>query len=159
MSLSDKIIVQLYFPHFNSPSSSRFESLFLFLGKNNRNKSNYKNNNKSYYIFPERVIRGEDKRTSILIKNIPKTIKKREIRSLIENFANINYLRIKQDKKFKNFNVAYLNVINYKSIVPIYMGLRKYTFNYDNKKIVTELFYSKYQGKEELKKLLKFICI
>jgi hypothetical protein len=154
MSLSDKIIVQLYFPHFNSPSSSRFESLFLFLGKNNRNKSNYKNNNKSYYIFPERVIRGEDKRTSILIKNIPKTIKKREIRSLIENFANINYLRIKQDKKSKNFNVAYLNVINYKSIVPIYMGLRKYTFNYDNKKIVTELFYSKYQGKEELKKLL-----
>jgi hypothetical protein len=154
MSLSDKIIVQLYFPHFNSPSSSRFESLFLFLGKNNRNKSNYKNNNKSYYIFPERIIRGEDKRTSILIKNIPKTIKKREIRSLIENFANINYLRIKQDKKFKNFNVAYLNVINYKSIVPIYMGLRKYTFNYDNKKIVTELFYSKYQGKEELKKLL-----
>jgi hypothetical protein len=154
MSLSDKIIVQLYFPHFNSPSSSRFESLFLFLGKNNRNKSNYKNNNKSYYIFPERIIRGEDKRTSILIKNIPKTIKKREIRSLIENFANINYLRIKQDKKSKNFNVAYLNVINYKSIVPIYMGLRKYTFNYDNKKIVTELFYSKYQGKEELKKLL-----
>ena len=154
MSLSDKIIVQLYFPHFNSPSSSRFESLFLFLGKNNRNKSNYKNNNKSYYIFPERVIRGEDKRTSILIKNIPKTIKKREIRSLVENYANINYLRIKQDKKFKNFNVAYLNVINYKSIVPIYMGLRKYTFNYDNKKIVTELFYSKYQGKEELKKLL-----
>jgi hypothetical protein len=154
MSLSDKILVQLYFPHFNSPSSSRFESLFLFLGKNNRNKSNYKNNNKSYYIFPERIIRGEDKRTSILIKNIPKTIKKREIRSLIENFANINYLRIKQDKKSKNFNVAYLNVINYKSIVPIYMGLRKYTFNYDNKKIVTELFYSKYQGKEELKKLL-----
>ena len=126
MSLSDKIIVQLYFPHFNSPSSSRFESLFLFLGKNNRNKSNNKNNNKSYYIFPERVIRGEDKRTSILIKNIPKTIKKREIRSLIENFANINYLRIKQDKKSKTFNVAYLNVINYKSIVPIYMGLRKY---------------------------------
>ena len=154
MSLSDKIIVQLYFPHFNSPSSSRFESLFLFLGKNNRNKSNYKNNNKSYYIFPERVIRGEDKRTSILIKNIPKTIKKREVRSLIENFANINYLRIKQDKKSKDFIVAYLNVINYKSVVPIYMGLRKYTFNYDNKKIVTELFYSKYQGKEELKKLL-----
>ena len=154
MSLSDKIIVQLYFPHFNSPSSSRFESLFLFLGKNNRNKNKNKNNNISYYIFPERVIRGEDKRTSILIKNIPKTIKKREIRSLIENFANINYLRIKQDKKSKDFIIAYLNVINYKSIVPIYMGLRKYTFNYDNKKIVTELFYSKYQGKEELKKLL-----
>ena len=156
MSLSDKIIVQLYFPHFNSPSSSRFEALFLFLDKNNgnKNKKNNINNKISYYIFPERVIRGEDRRTSILIKNIPKTIKKREIRSLVENFANINYLRIKQDKKSKDFIVAYLNVINYKSVVSIFMGLRKYTFNYDNKKIVMELFYSKYQGKEELKKLL-----
>ena len=156
MSLSDKILVQLYFPHFNSPSSSRFEALFLFLDKNNRNKNKNKNknNNISYYIFPERIIRGEDKRTSILIKNIPKTIKKREIRSLVENFANINYLGIKQDKKSKDFNIAYLNVINYKSVVPIYMGLRKHTFDYHNTKIVTELFYSKYQGKEELKKLL-----
>jgi len=151
MSLSDIILVQLYFPHFHSPSSSRFEDLFLVLDKSEGNK----NNNLSYLIFPERVIRGEDKRTSILMKNIPKTIKKKEIRSLVENFANINYLGLKQDKKSKDFNVAYLNVINYKSIVPIYMGLRKHTFLYNDKKIVTELFYSKYQGKEQLKKSLK----
>ena len=151
MSLSDIILVQLYFPHFHSPSSSRFEDLFLILDKSEGNK----NNNLSYLIFPERIIRGEDKRTSILMKNIPKTIKKKEIRSLVENFANINYLGLKQDKKSKDFNVAYLNVINYKSIVPIYMGLRKHTFLYNDKKIVTELFYSKYQGKEQLKKSLK----
>ena len=151
MSLSDIILVQLYFPHFHSPSSSRFEDLFLILDKSEGNK----NNNLSYLIFPERIIRGEDKRTSILMKNIPKTIKKKEIRSLVENFANINYLGLKQDKKSKDFNVAYLNVINYKSIVPIYMGLRKHTFLYNDKKIVTELFYSKYQGKEHLKKSLK----
>lgn len=151
MSLSDIILVQLYFPHFHSPSSSRFEDLFLILDKSEGNK----NNNLSYLIFPERIIRGEDKRTSILMKNIPKTIKKQEIRSLVENFANINYLGLKQDKKSKDFNVAYLNVINYKSIVPIYMGLRKHTFLYNDKKIVTELFYSKYQGKEQLKKSLK----
>jgi len=151
MSLSDIILVQLYFPHFHSPSSSRFEDLFLILDKSDGNK----NNNLSYLIFPERIIRGEDKRTSILMKNIPKTIKKKEIRSLVENFANINYLGLKQDKKSKDFNVAYLNVINYKSIVPIYMGLRKHTFLYNDKKIVTELFYSKYQGKEQLKKSLK----
>ena len=64
MSIIDKILLQLYFPKFESPSSSRFESLFLFLKKNDGNKKN----NISYKIFPERVIRGEDKRTSILIK-------------------------------------------------------------------------------------------
>ena len=151
MSIIDKILLQLYFPKFESPSSSRFESLFVFLRKNDGNKIN----NVSYKIFPERVIRGEDKRTSILIKNIPKNMKKREIRNMIENYANINFLGLTQDKKSKNLIVAYLNVINYKSIVPIYMGLRKHEFNYNNKVIVIELYYSKYQGKEELKKVLK----
>ena len=151
MSLRDKILIQLYFPNFNSPSSSRFESLFVFLNKRDGNKKN----NVSYIIFPERIIRGEDKRTSILIKNIPKVVKKKEIRSLVENYANINFLGITQDKNLKSFAVAYLNVINYKSVVPIFMGLRKHIFKYNNKEVVTELFYSKHQGKEELKKMFK----
>ena len=151
MSLSDKILVKLYFPHFNSPTSSRFESLFIYLKKSDGNKKN----DASYIIFPERIIRGEDKRTSILIKNIPKNIKKKEIRGIIEKFANINFLGITQDKKLKSFIVAYLNVINYKSIVPIFMGLRNYTFNYNNQIFVTELFYSKFQGREQLRKIFK----
>lgn len=151
MSIRDKILVQLYFPHFNSPSSSRFESLFLILNKSDENKKN----NISYIIFPERIIRGEDKRTSILIKNIPKNVKKKEIRGLIENYANINFLGLTQDKKSKSYIVAYFNVINYKSVVPIFMGLRKQTFNYFNKIVLIELYYSSIQGKEELKKVFK----
>ena len=151
MNLKDKILVQLYFPHFNSPTSSRFESLFVYLKKSNGNKKQ----NVSYIIFPERIIGGEDKRTSILIKNIPKNIKKKEIRDIVEKFANINFLGITQDKKYKSFIIAYLNVINYKSIVPIFMGLRNYTFNYNNKIIIMELFYSRFQGKEELRKVFK----
>ena len=151
MNIRDKILIELYFPEFNSPSSSRFESLFIILNKSNENK----NKNVSYKIFPERIIRGEDKRTSILIKNIPKNIKKKEIRGMVEQFANINFLGITQDKKIKNFIIAYLNVINYKSVVPIFMGLRKHIFNYNNKEIITELYYSKIQGKEELKKVFK----
>jgi len=151
MNNTDEILIQLYFPNFNSPSSSRFESLFLILEKIEGKKKK----NISYIIFPERIISSEDKRTSILIKNIPKNIKKKEIRNMIEKFANINFLGLTQDKKTKSFIIAYLNVINYKSIVPIFMGLRKHIFNYNNKDIITELYYSKYQGKEELKSFFK----
>ena len=44
-------------------------------------------------------------------------------------------------------------MINYKSIVPIYMGLRKVNFNY--KGIITniQIIYSEAQGKAELKKI------
>ena len=151
MNIRDQIIIQLNFPHFNSPISSRFESLFLLLNKTGGNKKK----NVSYKIFPERIISGEDKRTSIIIKNIPKSIDKKEIRDMVEQFGNINFLRITQDKTTKNFIIAYLNVINYKSVVPIFMGLRKHAFNYNNKVVLNELYYSKYQGKEELKRYLK----
>ena len=151
MSIKDKIIVQLYFPNFISPPSSRFESLFNDLIESNENKKN----DLSYLIYPERIIRGEDKRTSILIKNIPKNIKKNDIRNLIEKYANINFLGITHDRKSKSLIVAYLNVINYKSVVPIFMGLRKNTFNYNNEEILTQIYYSKFQGKEELKKVFK----
>ena len=101
-------------------------------------------------------MQGEDKRTSLIIKNIPKNIKKKEIRSLIEKYGNINFLAVSKDKNIENCIVAYLNVINYKSIVPIFMGLRKLSFSYLGKTFNIEINYSKVQGKDELKKLFNY---
>ena len=153
MNIRDQIILDLYFPHFHSPPCSRFESLFIFLNKNDSNIK--KKNIISYTIFPERIMQGEDKRTSLMLKNIPKNIKKKDIRNMIEKFGNINFLSISKDQNIDNFIIAYLNVINYKSIVPIYMGLRKHTFDYFGNKINIEIYYSKVQGKDELKKVFK----
>ena len=75
MNIKDKIIIDLFFPQFNSPPCSRFESLFIFLNKNDSNVR--KKNIVSYTIFPERIMQGEDKRTSLILKNIPKNIKKK----------------------------------------------------------------------------------
>ena len=147
----ERIIIDLYFPNFARPSSSRFESLFISLSKIEENKKN--DTFYSYLIFPEKIIQGKDKRTSLLIKNIPKIIKKREIRNMVEKYGNINYLILTQDNMDENLIIAYLNVINYRSIVPIYMGLRKTIFYYMNKAFQIEIMYSKIQGKEELKKI------
>ena len=70
---------------------------------------------------------------------------------MIEKFGNINYLILIDDENNQNFSIAYLNVINYRTIVPIYMGLRKHTFQYLNKIIPIEILYSKIQGKDALK--------
>ena len=151
MYLRERIIINLYFPNFTRPSSSRFESLFISLSKIEENKK--EDTFYSYLIFPEKIIQGKDKRTSLLIKNIPKIIKKKEIRNMIEKYGNINYLILTQDDINENFIIAYLNVINYRSIVPIFMGLRKHIFYYMNKAFQIEIMYSKIQGKEELKKI------
>jgi RNA recognition motif-containing protein len=107
----------------------------------------------SQIIYPEKIMQGEDKRTSIVIKNIPKNVKKKDIRNMVEKYGNINFLVISKDVEKENYINAYLNMINYKSIVPIYMGLRKVNFNY--KGIITniQIIYSEAQGKAELKKI------
>lgn len=73
---------------------------------------------------------------------------------MVEKYGNINFLVISKDEEKENYINAYLNMINYKSIVPIYMGLRKVNFNY--KGIITniQIIYSEAQGKAELKKFL-----
>ena len=148
MNIVDRIFLKLYFPQFNSPPISRFESLFEVLNKKESNKSY----TIPYLISPEIVIQGEDKRTSLIVKNIPKNVTKKEIRNLFEKYGNINFLVIVPDLNFAHLTVAYLNVINYKSVASIYMGLRKHTFYIFDKTYNIEIFYSKIQGKENLKK-------
>ena len=75
MDLRDQILLDLYFPQFSSPPSSRFESLFLYLNK--INSTTKKKFVVSYTILPDQVMQGEDKRTSLIIKNIPKNVKKK----------------------------------------------------------------------------------
>ena len=150
MNLKEKILLELSFPHFASPPSSRFEEFF----SNLKETCECINSNIAYKIYPERIISGADKRTSIVIKNIPRNVKKKEIRAMIEVFANINYLSIVKDKTMKKHILAYVNVINYKNIVPIFMGLRKHFINNKHQTKMLELYYSEYQGKANLKKFL-----
>ena len=148
MNIVDRIFLKLYFPQFNSPPISRFESLFEVLNKKESNKSY----TIPYLISPEIVIQGEDKRTSLTIKNIPKNVKKKDLRNLIEKYGNINFLNIVPDPNFPHLMISYLNVINYKSVASIYMGLRKHTFTFLDEIYNIDISYSLVQGKDELKK-------
>ena len=52
----------------------------------------------------------------------------------------------------ENYMKAYINAINYKSLVPIYMNLRKVNFNIKGNLLNIQINYSEIQGKLELKK-------
>ena len=149
MSNHERILLKLCFPQFANPSKSRFESLFFVLTKKKIK------NTISYIILPELIIQGIDKRTTLILKNIPNYIKKYKIRNLIQKYGNINFLCIIPDSNFSHLVSVYLNVINYKTVVPIYMGLRNHHFNCNNNVYIVKIFYSDIQGKEQLKKIFK----
>jgi hypothetical protein len=153
MGLYEKIILSLYYPQFYSPNNSRFESFFNSLEKK-ENNSNLKIN-KSKLIFPEKIARNEDKRTSLLIKGIPDYYSKNDIINYLTKFGNINYFYISKKEKNKNTLTAFINVINYKSIIPLFMNLRNLKFTNCGNIYNIEITYSKIQGKQNLKQYIK----
>ena len=155
MSFLERIILSIYFPQFDCPTESRFNSLFISI---NRKENPLKRKlNNSIEIYPEKIIRSEDKRTSIIIKGIPNDISKDEIRNLIEKYGNINYLYIIKDSKNKekDTSITFVNVINYRSIISLFMNLRNLKFEKNGKIYNTKIMYSNIQGKQKLGEYIK----
>lgn len=126
------------------PSESRFKEFFA--------QFKVKKKRKTMMVNPKNVILGLDKRTSIIIKNIPNYISDEQFRNIILTFnKEIDFFYVPLNiKTRKNLRVAFVNVLESKQIVPIYMGLYKMKFVYNSPNIEMEICYSKVQGKEQL---------
>ena len=124
------------------PTESRFKELFT--------ESKPKKKRKRMLVDPKNIMLGLDKRTSIIIKNIPDYLTEERFKKIVYNFCSvINFFYIPNTiKTRKKLRVAFVNVVYYKQIVPIYMGLiYKVKFLYNNPNIEMEICYSKVQGK------------
>jgi len=130
---------------FQHPKESRFKILFGDL-KSKRKR-------KTMSVNPKNIMLGLDKRTSIIIKNIPEELTPEQFKKIILNFnpyIDFYYVPMKI-KTRKKLRVAFVNVLNFLDIVPIYMGLLyKMKFIYHNPHIEMEICYSKVQGKDLL---------
>ena len=139
-----KKIIDLIFPRFEKPQESRFNKFF----------KEYENKNledKILKLNGYKIYTGEDKRTTILIKNIPKNMTKNQFKMVLEKIANINYLYIPLFMLTRdNLRCAFVNVVNSKSIIDIYLKLRKINFKYDNPNTKIEISYSNLQGRKAL---------
>ena len=150
------LVLKLLFCGFSYPRESRFIKIF--------HKSKYfpkhylkKSNEKSLNIEPINIINGKDKRTTIILKNLPNDISKEDLKLIIEPLGNINFIYIPLLIKNKNKTTlpcAYINVINYKTILKIvqkfeqFKNLNLMQGNKDLSKV--EIFYSGTQGKYAL---------
>ena len=137
-------LIDLIFPEFKKPEESRFNKFFSE-NKNNRTLD------KKFQLNGHKIFIGEDKRTTILIKNIPKNMTKNQLKMVLEKIANINYIYIALFMLTSdNLRCAFVNVVNSKSIIDIYLKLKKYNFVYDNPNTKIEISYSQLQGKKAL---------
>jgi RNA recognition motif-containing protein len=142
-----EIISHFLFPKFTQAKESRFINFFSSLSY----KKKYNNHLNQYSISLEKIENGEDKRTSVIIKNIPNTLNKENIKQILEGVGNINYLYLPFDKVMnRNLGFAFINVVNYKNIINLYKRLKEYKFENNEFKNNIEINYSKVQGKNNL---------
>ena len=143
------IISNFLFPKFNQPKESRFKIFFSSI-QNVPQKA--KTNN--YSISIEKIESGEDKRTTVLIKNIPNFISKDIFLKVLEGIGNINYLYLPFNKfTCKNLGYAFVNVVNYKNIINLYNRLTHYDFDEFEVGKSIEISYYKIQGRSNLCKM------
>ena len=143
MDIYNKLI-DLIFPTYEKREESRFNKFF-----SENKSSNFIG--KKLQLNGHKIFTGEDKRTTILIKNIPRNMTKNQLKLILEKIANINYIYIPLFMlSDDNLRCAFVNVVNSKSIIDIYLKLKKINFVYDNPNTKIEITYSKLQGKKAL---------
>ena len=90
-----------------------------------------------------------------MIKNLPTTMSKEKIISLLNEICKIDYIYIPTNNRKKILGFAFVNVENYKDIVKLYEAFNAKSVN--NKHV--EICYSKKQGVTSLKKSFgKDVC-
>jgi hypothetical protein len=107
-----------------------------------------------------KIQNGIDKRTSLMIKNIPKGLDEINVIKWLQQLANLNYIFVPKDE-FSNkiLGFAFINVCNYLDILELlkrianaenYNKINNKNFNNNRKKI--EVIYSHKQGLKSLTK-------
>ena len=129
--------------------------------ENKKNEQNEKNEQKEKEKIDEKdmtleinkVISMEDKRTTIMIKNIPNKFNKDLLLSIInQNFKGTYDLFILPTdiNKYKNFGYAFINFTSSYYIPYFYYMFNGKMWSSTNSKKICELTYSKVQGKKNL---------
>jgi len=101
----------------------------------------------------KKVLNFEDKRTTIMIKNIPNKFTREKLLELIDkNFKGSYDLFIlpKDGNKNRNFGYSFINFVSSYSIPYFYHEFNGKKWKETNSQKICEISYSKFQGRNEL---------
>ncbi|KAJ7298833.1 hypothetical protein O6H91_18G069500 [Diphasiastrum complanatum] len=128
---------------------------FLDRGRNRRGdvSSTQADSKKQYQLDIDRILRGEDPRTTLMIKNIPNKYTAKMLLAAIDEHHRGSYDFIYLPIDFKNkcnVGYAFINMIDPFRIVPFYEAFHGKKWEKFNSEKVASLAYGRIQGKAAL---------
>ncbi|CAO2042087.1 unnamed protein product [Urochloa humidicola] len=137
-----------------APIPSSFDSAGERMrSRRNESNVNQSDNKRLFELDIERIIRGDDPRTTLMIKNIPnKYTSKMLLAAIDESHRGIyDFIYLPIDFKNKcNVGYAFINLINPENIVPFYKAFHGKRWEKFNSEKVASLAYARIQGKSAL---------
>ncbi|XVE56496.1 hypothetical protein DITRI_Ditri04bG0015000 [Diplodiscus trichospermus] len=119
-----------------------------------RNESNSNNaDKKQYELDIDRIIRGDDNRTTLMIKNIPNKYTSKMLLAAIDEHCRGTYDFIYLPIDFKNkcnVGYAFINMIDPQQIIPFHKAFNGKKWEKFNSEKVASLAYARIQGKAAL---------
>ncbi|XP_057542448.1 protein MEI2-like 4 isoform X1 [Amaranthus tricolor] len=121
--------------------------------RRSENISSQADNKKQYELDIERISRGEDNRTTLMIKNIPNKYTSKMLMGAIDerHRGTYDFIYLPIDFKNKcNVGYAFINMVDPSHIVPLYETLNGKKWEKFNSEKVASLAYARIQGKAAL---------
>ncbi|MQL96954.1 hypothetical protein Taro_029637 [Colocasia esculenta] len=115
--------------------------------------SSQADNKKQYELDIDRIIRGEDSRTTLMIKNIPNKYTSKMLLAAIDEHHRGTYDFIYLPIDFKNkcnVGYAFINMIDPQKIIPFFQAFNGKKWEKFNSEKVASLAYARIQGKASL---------
>jgi len=140
-------------PQYTREDKAKSTNPFFSNNSPNRSGGNYEFEKKRFFLNIARVKAGEDKRTTLMIKNIPnKYTQKMLLQAIDVKFrGTYDFFYLPIDFKNRcNVGYAFINFIDAKSIVEFSSFLNQKRWEKFNSEKVCELTYARIQGKEAL---------
>ena len=135
----------------NSTNDSEYNISFQSQNVSENNSINEKNS--QLIVDIKKIIFLEDKRTSIMIKNIPNKFTGELLLNIInQNFQNAYNIFIlpTDNNKYKNYGYAFINFVSSYFIPYFYSLFDGKMWSKTNSKKICEITYSKIQGRKNL---------
>lgn len=110
-------------------------------------------NKKQYELDIDRIVRGEDSRTTLMIKNIPNKYTSKMLLATIDeqHKGTYDFVYLPIDFKNKcNVGYAFINMIDPQHIIPFYQAFNGKKWEKFNSEKVASLAYARIQGKAAL---------
>ncbi|KAL6984021.1 hypothetical protein U1Q18_017396 [Sarracenia purpurea var. burkii] len=122
-------------------------------GRRSEGSSNQADNRKQFELDIDHIMRGEDNRTTLMIKNIPNKYTSKMLLTAIDerHRGTYDFIYLPIDFKNKcNVGYAFINMTNPSLIIPFYQAFNGKKWEKFNSEKVASLAYARIQGKAAL---------